>query len=121
FSAGIACFPEDATGENELIMKADTAMFQAKGAGKNTYVFYEAAMQQILTNKNDLENIMREALQTDGYKMVYQPLVDVVTGEIRSYEALVRLKNYNISAGDFIRVAEESDLILELDFHLLIT
>lgn len=114
FSIGISRFPDDSTEANQLIMNADTAMYKAKNSGKNNFMFYHEDMQEELKDKVEIEAILRQALREDGFVLHYQPQVNVITGEIASYEALLRLKEFNISPAKFINVAEESGLIIEI-------
>ena len=112
FSIGISRFPLDGSSSEELIMNADTAMYSVKGAGKNSYTFYDDKMKSDLIAKTEIENILRNALKDNGYQMLYQPQVSTKEGNIISFEALLRLKNHNISPVTFIKVAEETDLII---------
>lgn len=114
FSIGICRFPEDCSDANQLIMNADTAMYKAKLSGKDNYVFYHDEMKEELRKKSEIEGILRQAFREDGFLLHYQPQVDVNTGEIASFEALLRLKNFNISPGVFIGVAEEIGLIVDI-------
>ncbi len=110
-SVGIALFPEDSEDVNELIMYADLAMYKAKDGGRNGYHYFSSELADHLLKKSEIENILKEAVENDGFKMVYQPIVDTYTGSIKTYEALLRLKRHNISPAVFIDIAEESDLI----------
>lgn len=114
FSIGIARYPKNGRKVDELIACADTAMYQAKYRGKNHYLFYENEMQKELINLSKIEDILRTAIQEDGFILAYQPQVCVKTGEIVGFEALLRLKNHNISPNQFIVVAEDTNLILEI-------
>ena len=114
FSMGITRYPEDSTDIDQLIMNADTALYQVKRSGKNHHLLYNKEMQQELRNKAVTEGIIRKAVQEDGFYLVYQPQVNVKTGEMESFEALVRLKHHSISPDVFIRIAEESDLIYQI-------
>ena len=111
---GISRFPYDSSNADELISYADTAMYKAKHLGKNNYIYYNDLMKQDLKSKIEIEVILREALLSDGFKLLYQPIVSVKTGEIAGFEALLRLKNYDIPPNMFIPVAEDTDLILEI-------
>lgn len=111
---GITRFPFDSSNSDELISYADTAMYKAKHLGKNNYLYYNDIMKQDLKSKIDIEIILRESLSCDGFKLLYQPIVNVKTGEIIGFEALLRLKNYDIPPNLFIPIAEETELILEI-------
>ncbi len=114
FSMGITRYPADSTNIHQLMMNADTAMYKVKHSGKNSYQFYNDSMQESLKERAEIEKILRKALKEDGFYLVYQPQVNVITGEISSFEALLRLRDHLIPANLFIKIAEESDLILEI-------
>lgn len=114
FSMGITRYPEDSTDIDQLIMNADTALYQVKRNGKNNHLFYNKEMLQELRNKAEVEGIIHKAVQEDGFYLVYQPQVNVRTGEVESFEALLRLKHHTTPPNVFIRIAEESDLICQI-------
>lgn len=113
-SIGIARYPYDGSNANQLITCADTAMYQAKKTGKNNFLFYQNEMQEELRNRSEIEDILRNAIHEDGFMLLYQPQVCVKTGEIIAFEALLRLRNHNISPIQFIGVAEDTNLIIEI-------
>ncbi|WKY48816.1 ABC transporter substrate binding protein [Eubacteriaceae bacterium ES3] len=113
-SMGITCFPRDSRNINQLIMNADTAMYKIKRNGKNDLIFFHENMNQEMKDKHDTEIILREAIKNDGFKLLYQPQISSESGEIISFEALIRLKNYQIRPDIFIGVAEETGLIVEI-------
>ncbi len=114
FSMGITQFPQDSMNLDQLIMNADTAMYKVKHSGKNSYIYYQEAMKDEIKSKKDTEAILRQALKERGFYLSYQPQVDAKTGEIIGFEALLRLKNYNLSPGLFIPVAEETGHIIQI-------
>ncbi|MDD3174160.1 MAG: ABC transporter substrate binding protein, partial [Herbinix sp.] len=114
FSIGISQFPADSDNLHQLIMNADTAMYQVKHKGKNNYQFYNEGMQEALKERANIETILRKALKEDGFYLLYQPIVNVMSGEIRGFEALLRLKDHPIPPNIFIPIAESSDIILEI-------
>ena len=114
FSIGITLFPSDGNQLNQLFMNVDTAMYRAKYEGRNHYVFYNETMQANLLMKKEIQENLRLAMKQEEIHLVYQPQVDLKTGFIDSFEALVRLKNHNISPAVFIPIAEETGLILEM-------
>ncbi|AOY75891.1 bifunctional diguanylate cyclase/phosphodiesterase [Clostridium formicaceticum] len=114
FSMGITRYPEDSKNANQLIMNADTAMYRVKHSGKNNYMFFDTEMLKKLKEKVEIENVLREALKTEGFKLLYQPQIHVKTGWMIGCEALLRLKDSPISPATFIPVAEETGLIMEI-------
>ncbi|WP_053955355.1 EAL domain-containing protein [Inediibacterium massiliense] len=113
-SLGITRYPFDSNKVNELIMNADMAMYKVKDQGRNNYKFFNQKMTEKLNEHIQIERILRDALEEDGFKLVYQPQIDIYTGEISSFEALLRLKNHAISPATFIQVAEENGMIIQM-------
>lgn len=114
FSVGVSVFPEDSSDMNELIMFADLALYTIKNTGKNNYAYFSLEMADHLKFKQTTKDILREAIGSDGFKVLYQPIVETTTGEIQSYEALIRLKHHKLSPAVFIQVAEEEGLIITI-------
>jgi len=114
FSMGISIFPNDSLDINQLIMNADLALYNAKNNGKNSFVLYNNKMAEHLKYKLIIKAILKEAIVNNGFKLLYQPQVNIKTGEITGYEALIRLKNHNISPSDFIPIAEDDDTIIKV-------
>lgn len=114
FSMGISQFPKDSIEVEELIMYADMAMYKVKDSGKNNYMFFKNNMIEKLKESVKIEHILVDALKTDGFTLVYQPQVQTMTGKINGFEALIRLKEHKISPGQFIPIAEEAGLIIEI-------
>ncbi len=113
-SMGITRFPMDSSDMNQLMMNADTAMYKVKQAGKNNYVYYHEDMKEEITTKRDVEVVLRQAIKYDGFKLVYQPQVDVNTREVVSFEALLRFKDNTIGPAVFISIAEETGCIVDI-------
>ena len=116
-SAGIAIYPQDGKDAENLLKSADTAMYEAKDAGRNTYRFYNAAMNAKFMIRFEMERALHRALKQGEFVLFYQPVVDVATGEIVSAEALVRWQDPErglIGPGDFIAIAEETGIIVPL-------
>jgi diguanylate cyclase (GGDEF)-like protein len=114
FSVGISLFPADSTDVNQLVMNADLAMYSVKNAGKNGYQLFNTAMLEGQIRKSNVEMYLRDAIENDGFKLVYQPQVDIRTGEIHAYEALLRLKHHNVSPAVFIDIAEKNGSIIKI-------
>jgi diguanylate cyclase (GGDEF)-like protein/PAS domain S-box-containing protein len=106
---------------DELLKRADLAMYQAKGAGRNTLRFFDPEMQAAATARAGMEKDLRIALQNDGFALYYQPVVDAQS-RVTGVEALLRWLHPQrglISPAQFIPVAEQSGLILELGHWVL--
>ncbi|MBM7555773.1 bifunctional diguanylate cyclase/phosphodiesterase [Halanaerobacter jeridensis] len=114
FSLGITRYPQDSTTTYQLITNADTAMYEAKKMDDKDYLYYNQNMKNKMKKKKEIEDKLRNALNNDKFKLKYQPQVDLTDGQAKYFEALIRLKEDNISPGEFIPVAEESGLIIEI-------
>ncbi|MDD3660462.1 MAG: ABC transporter substrate binding protein [Lachnospiraceae bacterium] len=114
YSMGITLFPDDSDEINQLIMNADTAMYEVKHNGKNHCIYYRADMKKQIQMKKEMETMIRQAITEDGFHLLYQPKVSAVSGEISGFEALLRMKGQNISPALFIPIAEESGHIIEI-------
>lgn len=116
-SAGVSLFPQNGLSLNELIKNADIAMYSAKNYGKNCYAFFNSTMEDEVNRRNDLIDILRNAIENRDIYLLYQPQADIFTGEIIGCEALMRLNSPLIgfvSPDEFIPIAEECGLIDEL-------
>lgn len=116
-SMGIAFYPEDGDNAQELMKRADTAMYAAKAAGKGTYRFFSNRMLDAVTQKLTMQEELRLAIERGELVLYYQPKVCVVTGDVQGVEALVRWAHPVrglVPPNDFLPLAEESGLILEL-------
>lgn len=114
FSMGLSKFPEDANDIEHIIMYADLALYDVKSTGKNRYAFFNGTMASHLQFKLEVKSLLHMAIDFDGFKVVYQPQVNLTNGDIVGYEALLRFKDYSISPSDFIRIAEENGLIIPI-------
>jgi diguanylate cyclase (GGDEF)-like protein len=116
-SVGIAVYPKDADDLETLVKNADSAMYQAKEKGKDSYQFFTSDLKEKISHRVDLENALHKAIAADELKLVYQPEFDLQTGELLGAEALLRWNSKSfgsVSPDEFIPIAEESDLILEI-------
>ena len=116
-SIGIARYPMDGTGADELLARADEAMYFAKRSGRKTFRFFDSSVMGFSRERLEIEAELRGALSQGQLALHYQPKIDIATGEMRSVEALIRWhhpKRGFILPGEFIPIAEESGLILEI-------
>ncbi len=116
-SIGAALSPQHGASADELIKNADAAMYRVKAAGRGTFAFYEAGMDEAAHDRLALEAEMRMAIQTDGMRLLFQPIIDVPTGRILGAEALIRWPHATrgeLGPDKFIPLAEESGLIVDI-------
>ncbi|HYG47338.1 MAG TPA: EAL domain-containing protein [Allosphingosinicella sp.] len=121
-SVGVALFPADAADPESLIKNADMALYRAKAEGRGTARFYEAAMDEALRRRRQLEADLRQAIGRGELSLHYQPLADLESGSILGFEALLRWTHDQlgeIGPATFIPLAEESGLILKLGHWVL--
>lgn len=116
-SIGIALCPQSAEDSATLMRCADIAMYKAKEEGRNKYRFFTDAMQQEVQYTVALENQLRGALKRDEFLLYYQPKIDLTSGTLVGYEALIRWQpdaDEIISPDQFIPKAEEMGLIIAI-------
>jgi diguanylate cyclase len=116
-SIGIAICPDDATDRHALLSHADTALYRAKNEGRATYRFFEASMGAAVRNRRILEHDLRNAIPQGELRLLYQPQKNIRDGTVVGFEALLRWKHATrgeIPPGEFIPVAEETGIILQI-------
>ncbi len=116
-SIGIAIFPNDGVDVSEILKNADTAMYKAKGEGKNKYQFFHKLMSDEIIRKTKIGNALRNALRNNEFELHYQPVIELKTGKIVSFEALLRWIHPewgNVPPNEFIPIAEETGLIISV-------
>ncbi|MEM7666622.1 MAG: EAL domain-containing protein [Pseudomonadota bacterium] len=116
-SLGIALLPDDGQDADTLIQSADLALYHAKVGGRAQTRFFDKSMTRDLIRRREIEDELRRALQHDELSIFYQPIIDLETGKIRSFEALVRWfhpEKGELRPDEFIPVAEETGVIVTL-------
>ena len=116
-SIGISVYPEDGLDVETLIQNADTAMYQAKENGRQSYQFFEAAMNVRAVERQSIEESLRRALERNEFALHYQPKINLRTRAITGAEALIRWTHPTrgaVSPAQFIPVAEDCGLILPI-------
>jgi diguanylate cyclase (GGDEF)-like protein/PAS domain S-box-containing protein len=121
-SLGASIFPQNAQTADELIAFADSAMYRAKEAGRNTAKFYDGTMHAHVLERMGLEQDLRQALARGELTLLFQPIVDMPTRRIVGAEALVRWQHPllgELSPQTFIPIAEETGVIVEISRWVL--
>ncbi len=123
-SIGISIYPEDGQSKEMLLKNADTAMYRAKAAGRNTYRTYTQEMSDVIENRMRVETDLRKVLVDNELSLYYQAKQNMLTGEVIGSEALVRWQHRlrgMVSPAEFIPIAEEMGLIKEIGAWVLDT
>jgi diguanylate cyclase (GGDEF)-like protein len=116
-SIGVAFAPNDGDSADLLLKNADLALYIAKGEGRGTFRFFEPEMDANVQNRHGLELDLREAVARGELELHYQPIINVQSGRVCAFEALLRWNHPvrgQIAPADFIPIAEESRLIVPI-------
>ncbi|WP_369027270.1 putative bifunctional diguanylate cyclase/phosphodiesterase [Qipengyuania sp. RANM35] len=116
-SIGIAMLPDDGISADILLKRADLALFEAKADGSRQIRFFDHSMARDIAHRREIETELRRALRENELAVYFQPIVELETGRIRCFEALVRWfhpERGEISPDEFIPIAEESGAIVTL-------
>jgi diguanylate cyclase (GGDEF)-like protein/PAS domain S-box-containing protein len=123
-SMGVVLFPDHGTSASELMMKADVAMYGAKGAGRNRIVVYSPDEERVESPETRVDwlRVIREALENDEFVLYAQPILDLKTNRTIRHEILLRLRDRSgkiIPPGAFLDVAEQFGLSGDIDRWVL--
>ena len=121
-SIGISYFPKDGDDYESLMKSADLSMYHAKDSGRNTFRTYDKEMNMRIINRMQLDNALRDSLRKNEFHLVYQPFINLTTNKIIGFEALLRWHSHilgNVPPNDFISMAEENGLILDIGMWVL--
>ncbi len=116
-SIGIASIWTSYRQADVLVRDADAAMYRAKSLGKNRHEIYDSAMHARVNDRLQIETLLRLAVERKEFSVYYQPIVDLDSFRLSGFEALVRWKHPEkgfISPADFIPLAEETGLIIDI-------
>jgi len=119
---GISMFPGDGQDANDLLMAADTAMYEAKDSGRNQSCFYSSAMNERSHRRMEIESHLRKALENNEIFLAYQPQIRLHDNRCNAVEVLARWENPElglVSPVEFIPVAEETGLINDIGLFVL--
>jgi diguanylate cyclase (GGDEF)-like protein/PAS domain S-box-containing protein len=121
-SIGVSVYPADGTDEETLIKNADTAMYEAKHNGKNSYRFFTSSMNEEMSRRVLLETNLGRALENDEFTLHYQPQISTIDKTLVGAEALLRWNNKNlgfVSPVEFIPIAESTRKIVPITEWIL--
>ncbi len=116
-SIGISVWPDHCRDARHLVNAADSAMYEAKSAGRNTFRFYSPARDQAIRERMDLERRIRLAVERNEFLLVYQPRYAVAASRITGFEALLRWRHPErglVSPDEFVGILEETGLVVPI-------
>ncbi len=121
-SIGIALNAPDSENPEEFLREADIAMYRAKDAGRARVEVFDSAMRMYLSQRLQLESDLRKAIEQAELRVHYQPIISLISGQISGFEALARWQRADgqlILPAEFLPVAEETGLILDIDLWMM--
>ncbi len=116
-SVGITIYPNDGVQYTELLKNADMAMYRAKNAGRNNIQFYSPEMNEDMQRQLTIEQELRHAITHNEFRLYYQPIIDIETGQIVALETLLRWQHPSkglLSPESFLQVAEQTGQLLAI-------
>lgn len=123
-SVGVSLFPQHDLRLDELVLKSDMALYEAKARGKGKWVIFDKTMEELAQRRKELESDMRVGAERNEFFVEYQPQVSITEGTLIGFEALMRWNHPvhgSISPAQFIPIAEETGLIVTLSEGLIET
>ncbi|GAB2989483.1 sensor domain-containing protein [Psychrosphaera aestuarii] len=120
-SIGISMYPKDGMDTDELLRKADMAMYHAKAMGKNNHQYFDSELERSSIQQLQVENHLRDAISNQEFQLYYQPKVDLKNNKVIAVEALLRWKREGANSRPdiFIPVAEQTGLINDIGLWVL--
>lgn len=121
-SIGVAMYPHDGAGIHEIVRSADAAMYAVKTNGKNAFHFSSLEQRRVQERRLQVERQLRIALVEQEFQVAYQPQLELATGRLCGFEALLRWNNAElgpVSPTEFVPIAEEAGLIVPIGHWLM--
>jgi diguanylate cyclase (GGDEF)-like protein/PAS domain S-box-containing protein len=116
-SVGITCYPNDAGNADDLLRFSDQAMYDAKSKGKNRFSYFTESLQQASQKRVEISADLRKAIINNEFHLLYQPIVELQSGNVHKAEALIRWQHPQkkaVSPAEFIPIAEETGVINDI-------